>query len=67
MKENRYNGTGTLQENRIPKDCLIASKKEVLKWATGSSVGSLETNERIMIAKMMNNAAVIVASTAYGS
>lgn len=66
LRKRGYHGTGTIRENRIPKDCPISSNKQMKKAPRGTYVYQLDKNTGILVAKWMDNSVVAASSTAYG-
>ncbi|XP_039286300.1 piggyBac transposable element-derived protein 3-like isoform X1 [Nilaparvata lugens] len=61
LRENHYQGTGTIRMNRVPKDCSIISMKDIKSKERG-----FVSNDNILIARWQDNAPVTVASTIHG-
>jgi hypothetical protein len=62
LKESGYNGTGTVRENRVPKDCRILLSYAVKKFQRGHYV-CRSSVDGILIARWNDNSAVTFAST----
>ncbi|KAG8234655.1 hypothetical protein J437_LFUL006543 [Ladona fulva] len=65
LKKCGYNGTGTIRENRIPKDSPLLQKNELKKEERETSFTVLSKGEGIAITKWLYNSVIVVASTAY--
>lgn len=67
LKSRGYNATGTIRENRIPKDCPIP-RKDFLKSQKRGTFQSMKMNETgIRLTKWVDNSVVSIASTSFGS
>ncbi|KAI4458697.1 transposase is4 [Holotrichia oblita] len=66
LKERGDQGTGTIRENRLPKNCPLSDKKVFLKKERGSYEGVIEKETGTMIVRWLDNNVVTVASTCYG-
>lgn len=66
LKANGYGGTGTLRENRMPKDCPLIAKKQLEKQARGYTSSALEKESGILYVRWFDNSVVTMASTCYG-
>ncbi|KAI5692527.1 hypothetical protein M8J75_014971 [Diaphorina citri] len=64
LKEIGILGTGTIRENRLPKECKIISSKEIKKKPRGF-IDSSRSSDNIIVARWQDNACVTVASTAH--
>lgn len=66
LKERGYEATGTIRENRLPKDCSIPSTKALKNKKRGTFEFAKSEEECILVARWVDNAVVTVASTCYG-
>lgn len=66
LKEKGYGVTGTIRENRVPKDVPLPDKKSMSKESRGHIVSRLNKEDGIMLTRWMDNAVVTMASTSYG-
>ncbi|KAK9679078.1 Transposase IS4 [Popillia japonica] len=66
LKDNGYGATGTIRDNRIPKECPISNKKEFAKKARGSISSALEKTSGILYVRWMDNSVVSLVSTCFG-
>lgn len=66
LKERGYSATGTIRDNRIPKDCPLPGKKDMSKKNRGSFESVTCEPHKIIIVRWMDNAVVTVASTVHG-
>ncbi|XP_069669522.1 piggyBac transposable element-derived protein 3-like isoform X2 [Periplaneta americana] len=66
LKNRGYGATGTIRENRIPKDCPLTSSKEMKKRTRGSYEMVNISNEGIGIVRWVDNSVVTIASTCHG-
>lgn len=66
LNNRGYGVTGTLRENRFPKDCPLTEKKAMSKLERGTFESAISKDEGIIVARWMDNAVVTVASTSCG-
>lgn len=66
LKERGYGVTGTVRENRIPKDFPVTDKKAMSKKNRGHLVSKIDKEDGIMLTRWMDNAVVTMASTSFG-
>ncbi|KAK9737125.1 Transposase IS4 [Popillia japonica] len=66
LNNRGYGVTGTLRENRFPKDCTLTEKKAMSKFERGIFESAISKDEGIIVARWMDNAVVTIASTSYG-
>lgn len=66
LKNRGYQGTGTIRENRVPKNCPLPDKKSLQKKSRGTYEGIIEKETGIMLVRWVDNSVVTTASTAYG-
>lgn len=64
LREIGIFGTGTMRENRVPKDCSIMASK-LLKKKPRGFYDSSTSSDNIVITRWQDNACVTVASTAH--
>lgn len=57
-----YKATGTIRENRVPKNCPILPTKEMKKKNRGEYDFALDEQQEILIARWKDNSVVTVAS-----
>ncbi|KAF2892692.1 hypothetical protein ILUMI_13482 [Ignelater luminosus] len=67
LRSRGYHGTGTVRENRIPRNCSITTSNSMKKKSRGEYDFRLAQEQNILILKWLDNAAVTAASTLYGS
>jgi hypothetical protein len=67
LKERGYAGTGTIRENRVPKDCQLTLKKDMMKKNRGTFESLVCKDDGIMITRWVDNAVVTMASTGHGT
>ncbi|CAH1968148.1 unnamed protein product [Acanthoscelides obtectus] len=65
LKERGYGVTGTIRENRVPKDFPL-EKKSMTKANRGTLVAKIDKEDGIILMRWIDNAVVTVASTSYG-
>ncbi|MEL7309581.1 MAG: hypothetical protein AAGK05_18165, partial [Pseudomonadota bacterium] len=63
LQRRGYGGTGTMRENRIPKNCNIRKKKEVAKEKRGTCAFTADVNNDICILHWRDNKVVSLIST----
>lgn len=66
LKNRGYGVTGTLRENRLPKDCPLIDKKAMAKQPRGYFASTISKDDGIIVVRWMDNAVVTVVSTSYG-
>ncbi|XP_045477491.1 piggyBac transposable element-derived protein 3-like [Harmonia axyridis] len=66
LKQRGYGVTGTVRENRVPKDCPITSKLDMKKKKRGSIESKISKDEGVILVRWTDNAPVTMASTSYG-
>lgn len=66
LKQRGYHGTGTIHDNRIPKDCPLPNKAVMKKIERDKAVAATEKRRWNPICKWVDNNVVSVASTVYG-
>lgn len=66
LKKLGYSATGTIRDNRIPKNCPLPTKNQMKKKSRGHSSSALDTTNGIIVMRWNDNNIVSVASTAYG-
>jgi len=66
LKDNGYNATGTMRENRIPRSCPLPSNKIMKREKRGTCPFVIEHTDGVFICKWVDNNVVSVASTKYG-
>lgn len=65
LQQRGYFATGTMRENRVPKQAKIESKKAMKKMRRGSYSSSV-SDEGIIVAHWMDNSVVTLASQKFG-
>ncbi|XP_033228873.1 piggyBac transposable element-derived protein 3-like [Belonocnema kinseyi] len=65
LKSRGYGGTGTMRENRVPKDCSLKPVINMKKEARGS-LDYRTSNDDVIIARWVDNSVVTVGSTVHG-
>lgn len=66
LKANGYGGTGTIRENRLPKNCPLLPTKQLEKQSRGDYSAILEKESGILYVRWLDNKVVTMASTSYG-
>ena len=66
LQNNGYGGTGTIRENRIPKNCPLPSKKEMLKEERGKFHSAIDRDNGLFLCKWNDNSVVCAASNTCG-
>lgn len=66
LKERGYSVTGTIRDNRIPKNCPIISKAEMKMKKRAEVASILDRTNRIMVVRWLDNNVVTIASTSSG-
>jgi hypothetical protein len=66
LKERGYGATGTIRENRIPKNCPLPHKKDIKRKVRGEFDSRISKEDGIMLIKWMDNNIVSAASTCHG-
>lgn len=66
LKLHGYEATGTMRENRLPKNCPLPPKKTIQKKERGFSVSKSISGTSIKVTKWVDNNVVTMASTLYG-
>lgn len=66
LRERGYGGTGTIRENRIPKDCPLQNTKSLKKNARGSFYHQISKEDAVLVCKWVDNSVVCVASNCHG-
>lgn len=51
LKINGYHGTGTVRENRMPKNCPMTNQKQLLKKERGETQSAIEKYSGVFFAK----------------
>ena len=66
LKNRGYAGTGTIRDNRVPKECSLTSKKDMLRNTRGTYECVHCVEDGIVVARWVDNSAVTIASTIHG-
>lgn len=66
LKDRGYAATGTIRDNRLPKQCHLTSKTDMMRKKRGTYESLLCPEEGIMVARWVDNSAVTIASTGHG-
>lgn len=66
LKEEGFEATGTIRENRVPKNCPLRSVKQMKKAKRGTYDYALTTDKKVVITRWMDNSTVTVVSTVHG-
>ncbi|XP_037503431.1 uncharacterized protein LOC119378336, partial [Rhipicephalus sanguineus] len=65
LKEKNYEATGTVRQNRVPKECPIARPDFIKRKTRGYEEHAL-SDDGIIILRWMDNSVVTIASTVHG-
>ncbi|KAH7942833.1 hypothetical protein HPB52_001615 [Rhipicephalus sanguineus] len=65
LKEKNYEATGTVRQNRVPKECPIARPDFIKRKTRGYEEHAL-SDDGIIIVRWMDNSVVTIASTVHG-
>ncbi|XP_046393650.1 piggyBac transposable element-derived protein 3-like [Ischnura elegans] len=65
LRSRGYGATGTIRENRIPKDCPIMPSKEIRNKQRGFYDKCLSEEDGILLVKWVDNSTVRVATTCH--
>lgn len=66
FKQLGYGVTGTIRENRIPKNCPIIAKKAMMKKPRSEVASALDRENGIILVRWLDNSVVTMASTSSG-
>lgn len=66
LRDNGYQATGTVRENRMPKNCPISNKKTMAKRTRGTHESVIDRSNGIIFVRWVDNNIVTVASTCFG-
>lgn len=66
LRDNGYQATGTVRDNRLPKNIPLPTKKTMAKRTRGSYDSIIDKNDGIIIVRWVDNSVVTVASTCFG-
>ncbi|KAJ8941966.1 hypothetical protein NQ314_010185 [Rhamnusium bicolor] len=67
LRENGYTASGTMRENRVPKECPLLAKKDFAKTGKkGDHISIIERTNGIIFTRWLDNSVVTVASNCYG-
>jgi hypothetical protein len=66
LKALGYGVTGTIRDNRIPKNCPLPSKATMKKKVRGKYVNTLDKTNGILLLRWADNNIVSLASTNFG-
>lgn len=66
LKSKGFDATGTIRENRIPKNCPLEKKSTLKTQTRGSSKAIIDRQNGVIVIKWIDNNVVNVASTTYG-
>ncbi|KAH7972000.1 hypothetical protein HPB52_004988 [Rhipicephalus sanguineus] len=64
LKDKNYEATGTVRQNRVPKECPIARPDFIKRKTRGYEEHAL-SDDGIIIVRWMDNSVVTIASTVY--
>lgn len=67
LRDNNYEGTGTIRENRVPKGCPLTNKKAIEKRPRGTYESTLDKANGIILVRWVDNGVVTTASTCFGT
>ncbi|XP_050296479.1 piggyBac transposable element-derived protein 4-like [Anthonomus grandis grandis] len=62
-----YSATGTIRENRIPKQCSLTNKKMFVKIDRGFFETAMEKSDGHLYVRWMDNSVVTMMSTSHGA
>ena len=65
LKQRGYGATGTIRENRVPKDCGLTNSKTMKKMKRGSFEVLKSVEENISVIRWVDNSVVTVASSCH--
>lgn len=60
LKINGYHGTGTIRENRLPKNCPMSNQKIMQKRERGETESAIEKNTGVFFARWKDNGVVTI-------
>jgi hypothetical protein len=66
LKLNGYQGTGTMRENRMPKECPMSNQNCMMKKNRGEIESAIEKNSGTFFARWKDNGVVTIGSTIHG-
>lgn len=66
LKSRGFSSTGTIRDNRIPKNCPLLSKKDMSKKQRGDFDSCLDRTNGILLTRWTDNNVVSAASIKYG-
>ncbi|KAJ8911109.1 hypothetical protein NQ315_003371 [Exocentrus adspersus] len=66
LRDRRYQGTGTVRENRLPRECPLPGKKAFEKHPRGSFDSIIDKGNGILFVRWVDNGVVTLASTCFG-
>jgi len=66
LKERGYYATGTIRENRIPKNKILPPNKDIKKNARGTHKDAICKEDGVVVVKWVDNAVVSIASNCHG-
>ncbi|KAJ8959938.1 hypothetical protein NQ314_006141 [Rhamnusium bicolor] len=66
LRQNGYSATGTVRDNKVPKECPLKTKAQMKKQPRGTIDSCIARDLGIIFVKWVDNNVVTVASTSYG-
>lgn len=66
FRERGFGATGTIRQNRIPRDCTLLSKSSMMKKDRGYSETVISKEDGVFLVTWMDNSVVTVASNIHG-
>lgn len=66
LRDEGYQGTGTVRETRFPKTCPLTGKKILAKKARGTYESIIDKANGIIFVRWVDNGVVTAASTCFG-
>ncbi|KAF2902362.1 hypothetical protein ILUMI_03821 [Ignelater luminosus] len=67
LKTNGYGGTGTLRENRLPRNCPLTPRKNLLKKDRDYYESTISTTDGVLITKWLDNSVVYIVTNISGT
>lgn len=67
LRLNGYGGTGTIRENRLPRNCPLPTKKNLVKKERGYFESVISKSDGVLVTKWLDNSVVCIASNVHGN